>query len=482
MRSALRILFLAACLQASSSQETKFDNAVVGQPWISCEKDRIVVEVETQRPFNGKMFVKGDYSNEKCLKTFIGGKVLPKSQEGQGQRRVVEEGSIRMPDGWTDDDVTPPKESWTGVGGASQSGKAAFGGTRGEEKLPGQEELHVFKKGESLASTFPPVQSPSCPPQPKCEPCECGVARETRKRRETNRVRLEVPLDSCSSKRDRMLNPPSLVVSFVAVVSFHDSFITKLDKAYHIQCAYTETDKQVSTEINVSMAPETDLSGTISPPTCEYLISNQGGSPITNSLVGELVRHEWKCHVAVTGVYKMLVHDCFVEDGSGQNFQVIDTHGCTLDKHMLQTPNYNESGLSASVDAFVFKFPDRSNVDFRCSITFCSVQDGECERITPPSCHEVSNEISKKRKKRAMSRMQSLSLHANSLTVLDVDTDGGDPSIPQALLSEPPPAPESFCLSVGGFGILVSASTFLSTVSATTVFAYFYVRYSEKYT
>ena len=48
------------------------------------------------------------------------------------------------------------------------------------------------------------------------------------------------------------MNPPSLVTSFVAIVSFHGSFITKLDRAYHIKCAFNESTHQVDTQLNVT--------------------------------------------------------------------------------------------------------------------------------------------------------------------------------------------------------------------------------------
>lgn len=46
-------------------------------------------------------------------------------------------------------------------------------------------------------------------------------------------------------------NPPGVHVSFTVVVSFHISFITKVDRAYHIECAYEESDRTVTTQIDV---------------------------------------------------------------------------------------------------------------------------------------------------------------------------------------------------------------------------------------
>ena len=46
-------------------------------------------------------------------------------------------------------------------------------------------------------------------------------------------------------------SPPGVRTSFVLVVSFHESFITKLDRAYRVQCLYAESDRVVTAEIDV---------------------------------------------------------------------------------------------------------------------------------------------------------------------------------------------------------------------------------------
>lgn len=130
------------------------------------------------------------------------------------------------------------------------------------------------------------------------------------------------------------------------------------------------------------MSDEQDLNGTVEAPSCDYLISDQRGVPVQNSLVGELVRHQWSCKGGMESKLKMLVHQCYVKDEGGQQFEVIDQNGCTLDHLMLQTPSYSKDGMTAQVDAYIFKFPDRASVAFRCVITFCSIDDAECQAMT----------------------------------------------------------------------------------------------------
>lgn len=516
-----------------AKSQSAFDNAIIGQPSISCQRDRIVIEVITERLFTGKVFVKGDYANPQCTKTFRNGVVtrenvhseedepflgtVTKSREPyvENQRKSSSsspephksDASLKRTDSSEnfkphENDINsspeiapafliPPKndtssksdsseeDEWTGIGGVSTEGNVVFGGTRGEE-------LRVFEK-ESTRSTprSRPGSSKSsslsseCPPPANCEPCSCE---ERRTRRATNSIRLEVPLNSCNSKRDRKLNPPSVVVSLIAVVSFHDSFITKLDKAYHIQCAYAEAEKTVSTDLDVNMRDEQEINGTMESPTCDYLISDSDGNSVQNSLVGELVRHQWTCKGGIGSKLKMLVHQCFVKDGAGQQFEVIDDNGCTLDRMMLQTPTYSTDGMTAQVDAYIFKFPDRSTVDFRCTITFCSVEDAECGVLTPPRCDLNNNNLL--RRKRSSQRLPSMDLHANSLTVFDIDSSKTDQSqllpSPSSFRKTFEEYERSFCVSVASFGILVSASTFFATIALSIIFSYFFLRFNHK--
>jgi hypothetical protein len=81
------------------------------------------------------------------------------------------------------------------------------------------------------------------------------------------------------------------------------------------------------------MQPTAELTGIIDPPKCTYGIYDiHTGHPVTNVMVGDQVKHEWKCDSAygnpnVHATYGMLVHNCFVEDGKGEKHMVIDERG-----------------------------------------------------------------------------------------------------------------------------------------------------------
>uniref|UniRef100_A0A915BU26 ZP domain-containing protein n=1 Tax=Parascaris univalens TaxID=6257 RepID=A0A915BU26_PARUN len=58
---------------------------------------------------------------------------------------------------------------------------------------------------------------------------------------------IDIQLGTCNTKRSRSLSPPGVTISFTIVVSFHENFVTKVDRAYRIQCTYAEIDKTVAT-------------------------------------------------------------------------------------------------------------------------------------------------------------------------------------------------------------------------------------------
>ena len=209
-----------------------------------------------------------------------------------------------------------------------------------------------------------------------------------RQRRESSsEASLEVRLGTCNARRDRILNPPGIHVSFTVVVSFHENFITKVDKAYQISCSYEEYDRSVTTQIDVSPPPETNLEAHIEPPKCEYRITSPSGKPINNVLVGETIQHTWSCSSAngyhnLHEVYGILVHNCFVEDGKKNKVKIIDEEGCSIYPEIFGTPEYSKNSVSATIKNLVVKFPDQNSVDYQCSIHTCVRAEGHCDGIT----------------------------------------------------------------------------------------------------
>uniref|UniRef100_A0A0M3IUA7 ZP domain-containing protein n=1 Tax=Ascaris lumbricoides TaxID=6252 RepID=A0A0M3IUA7_ASCLU len=215
-----------------------------------------------------------------------------------------------------------------------------------------------------------------CPP---CPVCESG--RRTTRQAGTV-ANIDIQLGTCNTKRARSLSPPGVTISFTIVVSFHENFVTKVDRAYRIQCAYAEIDKTVTTKIDVSMPQSTELTGTIDSPKCEYRIKGQSGEPVKNVRVGDIIEHEWSCSGGTAGTYAILVSNCYAEGGDHQKELVIDKRGCSLDSFVIPTPEYNNNEMLATAKSIVFKFPDRTDIGFQCDILVCARGENICDQLT----------------------------------------------------------------------------------------------------
>lgn len=88
-----------------------------------------------------------------------------------------------------------------------------------------------------------------------------------------------------------------MMQSIVVVISFHRLFLTKVDKAYRVQCFYMEAEKIVTNQLEVSMLTTDDIRDTGSMPTCTYTVrrGSQTGPVVRYAKIGEPVYHEWEC-------------------------------------------------------------------------------------------------------------------------------------------------------------------------------------------
>lgn len=81
---------------------------------------------------------------------------------------------------------------------------------------------------------------------------------------------IELPFESCNVARIRSLNPRGIFVTTTVVITFHPQFLTKIDRAYRLQCFYMEADKTVSTKIEVSEITTIFRTQLIPMPICKY--------------------------------------------------------------------------------------------------------------------------------------------------------------------------------------------------------------------
>uniref|UniRef100_A0A915BVV8 ZP domain-containing protein n=1 Tax=Parascaris univalens TaxID=6257 RepID=A0A915BVV8_PARUN len=198
---------------------------------------------------------------------------------------------------------------------------------------------------------------------------------------------ITLPFDSCNVARTRSLNPRGVFVTTTVVISFHPLFVTKVDRAYRIQCFYMEADKTVSTQLEVSEITTAFQTQVVPMPICRYEILDGGptGQPIQFATIGQQVYHKWTCDSETVDTFCAVVHSCFVDDGNGDTVQLLNEEGCALDKYLLNNLEY-PTDLMAGQEAHVYKYADRSQLFYQCQIRITIKEpNSECER---PKCTE----------------------------------------------------------------------------------------------
>ncbi|KAE9553271.1 hypothetical protein FO519_003529 [Halicephalobus sp. NKZ332] len=203
---------------------------------------------------------------------------------------------------------------------------------------------------------------------------------------------ISLPFDSCNVARTRSLNPRGVFVTTTVVITFHPRFVTKVDRAYRVQCFYMEADKTVSAKIEVSDLTTAFQSQLVPMPICRYDVLDGGptGEPVSFAQVGDQVYHKFTCDTETVDTFCMVVHSCSVDDGNGDSVTIINDDGCALDRFVLNNLEY-PTDLMAGQEAHVYKYADRSQLFYQCQITITIKEPGEeCSR---PQCEEPSGTI-----------------------------------------------------------------------------------------
>jgi len=198
---------------------------------------------------------------------------------------------------------------------------------------------------------------------------------------------IELPFDSCNVARTRSLNPRGVFVTTTVVISFHPQFVTKVDRAYRVQCFYMEADKTVSAQIEVSDLTTAFQTQVVPMPICRYEILEGGpsGQPIQFATIGQQVYHRWTCDSETVDTFCAVVHSCTVDDGNGDIVQILNEDGCALDRFLLNNLEY-PTDLMAGQEAHVYKYADRAQLFYQCQISITIKEpNSECAR---PQCPE----------------------------------------------------------------------------------------------
>ncbi|CAD5213740.1 unnamed protein product [Bursaphelenchus xylophilus] len=195
---------------------------------------------------------------------------------------------------------------------------------------------------------------------------------------------FHVPFKSeCQIKREKQKQGTSY--SMIVVVQHHPLFITEVDKAYDVSCFYNENQNNLEQSFEINDMTTAGLSDEKFLPDCSYVVVQGGlnGEPVKFANIGETLIHKWSC---VTSNQGILVHTCYVRDGAGTEFLLLDDRGCPTNGSLIKEITYSSNLTSAYSPINAFKFADQMIVYFSCQITLCRQEDQGCEGITPPAC------------------------------------------------------------------------------------------------
>uniref|UniRef100_A0A915CA09 ZP domain-containing protein n=1 Tax=Parascaris univalens TaxID=6257 RepID=A0A915CA09_PARUN len=242
----------------------------------------------------------------------------------------------------------------------------------------------------------------------------------------TQHVNLTVAFNSCDVRRERSSNPRGLFVSVTMIITFHPMFITKIDRSYNVRCFYTEMERTVATQLDVSVLQTEVITQQLRLPTCRYEVLADGpqGDPVKFATVGQQVYHKWSCahkdgKVPDTNVYCVTVHSCTVKEESGKEVQLLDENGCAVDKYLLNNLVYT-SDLTGGQISQVFKFADQPSLFFHCQIRL-SYKEGECKRSSDLCPNTARGKRSVLSSLNDDDNIREVDVFSQSMTVFEID-------------------------------------------------------------
>ncbi|KAL3990197.1 Zona pellucida-like domain family protein [Acanthocheilonema viteae] len=200
-----------------------------------------------------------------------------------------------------------------------------------------------------------------------------------------NKFSMMIQNGDCTMQRQRVTGSlEGIMFSLTIVVSFHGTFVTRADRAYRCMCFFRNI-KRLTSGVDMSSIGTTELMDTVQMPTCTYSIhsGSADGPPAVYGQVGEKIYHVWECDDDTQG---FLVHSCFVNDGRGTRFDLLDLDGCAIDPIIQPDVQYDEDMRRAVVETWGYKFSDTSVLNYQCVVELCKKNAGECEGLTPPTC------------------------------------------------------------------------------------------------
>uniref|UniRef100_A0A915PVI7 ZP domain-containing protein n=1 Tax=Setaria digitata TaxID=48799 RepID=A0A915PVI7_9BILA len=207
---------------------------------------------------------------------------------------------------------------------------------------------------------------------------------------DNQQLRFSLKFGECNMLRQRTLNPRGVAYTFTLIVSFHPIFETEVDRAYRVRCFFTESVKALEATLGVSQLTTHIIEQEFILPTCMYEIRESRDGPFVKfAHIGEHIWHVWHCDLVAGMVYGMLIHSCHVDDGQGKQVPVVDNKGCVLDPLLLSNIEYDDQAITAYAETHVFKYSDKIQLYFTCTVQLCVKNDGGCIDVTPPVCEDT---------------------------------------------------------------------------------------------
>uniref|UniRef100_A0A7E4ZWU6 VWFA domain-containing protein n=1 Tax=Panagrellus redivivus TaxID=6233 RepID=A0A7E4ZWU6_PANRE len=210
---------------------------------------------------------------------------------------------------------------------------------------------------------------------PKCVHVANGVSRE---------LTLTFVEGTCGLSKTPSADLNGFNYNITVILQFHPLVITRADQGLDVSCFHQQP---ISLQ-DIGRVSQKRLTDT----QCSYRLHRFGPQECAalDAKVGESLWHRWECDSPPN--YQYLVHDCFVRSDR-KSAQILDSEGCEIDPHFLETPDYSRFQKPRRGDAYVFqemsvfKFPGDDNVVFQCKISLCDMEGNDaCRQMIPPRC------------------------------------------------------------------------------------------------
>ncbi|WKY02848.1 hypothetical protein Q1695_016271 [Nippostrongylus brasiliensis] len=161
----------------------------------------------------------------------------------------------------------------------------------------------------------------------------------------------------------------------VFVFAFHPSFVTAGDRAFAVNCLFQQEQITVSTRFDFisDITPKAVLGVASAKPSVELTIVEgqlPTGEKATNPIVvGQPLMLIWSIG-EMSALYGLRILDCTAETSDRRGMAIIHD-GCSTDSSLVSDIRYSDNHQRAFADAIAFKFPDLSDVYFRCIVKLC---------------------------------------------------------------------------------------------------------------